>query len=340
MLRIKPVYLTVLAIIFLFFSCDIHEKMKSCENSCIVQLTAAGIGKGNIYSALRLGKDLSRLTLWIFDEKGLFLEKTEIDGEIIKANDYTFRLALGPGNYKFIAWIGAEDQLYKLPELTPGISTEKELTLKLDRNDSKSQNEKLTPLWHGFLPDVEVLPMAETRVVLPMIKDTNTLITIVQSTSGEDIISGDFDLKILADNGFIDYNNSLLQDDRLTYGAYWQQSVQVDAGPEESTQSVSVLRAEMNTLRLLTNKSVRFVITDNKTGANILDINLIQYLLLTREMEEVKEGISLLDQDYLDFQDIYSIIFFLTPTGNEKNPYLVLTLNINGWTIRPNDGIL
>ena len=102
-----------------------------------------------------------------------------------------------------------------------------------------------------------------------------------------------------------------------------------------SNNAFSVARSELNTLRLTTENNTRFVVTNKNTGKILLNINLTEYLLLTRELAAGSNTLS--DQEYLDNQCNYSIVFFMTPTGNTREPYVCLTMNINGWIIGLNN---
>ena len=72
----------------------------------------------------------------------------------------------------------------------------------------------------------------------------------------------------------------------------------------------------------------------------VLDINLIQYILMTREYYENRVGAKLTDQQYLDYEDKYSLMFTMMPTGSIINPYAMVELRINGWVLRPQDAIM
>lgn len=45
-------------------------------------------------------------------------------------------------------------------------------------------------------------------------------------------------------------------------------------------------------------------------------------------------------QEYLDRQDRYNLIFFLSPTEDPQKPYICLQMQVNGWIIRINDAEL
>lgn len=65
-----------------------------------------------------------------------------------------------------------------------------------------------------------------------------------------------------------------------------------------------------------------------------MDVDLTHYLLMTRPLFEESSGVELSDQDYLDYEDQFNVIFYLTPMGRLE------ALNINGWIIRLNDAQL
>jgi hypothetical protein len=85
----------------------------------------------------------------------------------------------------------------------------------------------------------------------------------------------------------------------------------------------------------MTDKSTRLIIRERHTERLVLDIDLVQYILLTRERYEQKVGMKLTDQQYLDYEDSFSLMFVLMPTGSIVNPYAMIELRINGWIIRP-----
>lgn len=100
------------------------------------------------------------------------------------------------------------------------------------------------------------------------------------------------------------------------------------------TGEVSLARARLNTLRLLADQEARLVVTDRVSGQKVVDVDLTRYLLMTRPLFEESNGVELSDQDYLDYEDRFNVIFYLTPMGKLE------ALNINGWIIRLNDAQL
>ena len=82
---------------------------------------------------------------------------------------------------------------------------------------------------------------------------------------------------------------------------------------------------EMNTMRLLEHKKVYLTLTRKSDGKELMRIDLLPYLLLTK-----MEGHNIPAQEYLDRQSEYAIVFFYNP---ELLNFLSTKIVINGWTI-------
>ncbi|EJW99925.1 protein containing DUF1812 [gut metagenome] len=166
-------------------------------------------------------------------------------------------------------------------------------------------------------------------VVIGLTKDTNRFRIVVQGTEGMDLLSSDIHVSINDRNGWLAPDNSLLPDERITYRPYFQAAA--DVSGKEGKRLPTVI-SELNTLRLVESQHPRLII-HTSNGEVLVDIDLIEYLLLTK-----MEGHQMSSQEYLDRQDEYALIFFLNKDalGN----YLLLQVKINGWIIRPQSGNL
>lgn len=338
--QIAKYLLTVLMCLPMVACTDwIKDDLDDCPTGCYVHFRVADdlakIGKTGIEG---FAGEVSHITLFVFDNEGYFVEScSELD------RNFDMNITLEPGKYQMMAWAGLTDTNYRLPALTKGSTTLQEVILSLQRDEENRQNSYLTPLWHGAPVQTEVREAEMNEITIEMMKNTNTFVTILQDTSGKPLEGDTYSYEIVADNGRMAYDNTVLADDAISYGSYLVETANVDASAEEGMEdavSLSVARAELNTLRLMTDRPARFVVTEKATGRKILNINLTQYLLLTREQYEGKIGHRLTDQEYLDYEDHYSIVFFLSPTGEAESPYLCLSLKINGWIVRLNDNII
>ena len=191
---------------------------------------------------------------------------------------------------------------------------------------------------------------------ISLAKNTNKLRVVLQDTEGYSMDVKDFSFRIVADNGYMDYDNSLLDDDTISYLPYHTESVDIAAGSADdqingkpANQYVAV--AELNTLRLMAGENYRLIVRHKAFEEDVLNINLNNYLLLTK-----MEGHDISAQEYLDRQDEYSVIFFLTPVECPDCPpvdpvdpvdpdepdipiigYKCFVIQVNDWVIRLND---
>ena len=177
-----------------------------------------------------------------------------------------------------------------------------------------------------------------------MHKTNNNIVVVLQDFNGNPISGDTFTYEIKTANGRMAHDHSLLEDDVISYGAYFIETANLsdydDTKSENPQMDLSVARAELNTLRFVKGNDTRLVIRERAGGRLVLDINLIQYILMTREYYENRVGVKLTDQQYLDYEDKYSIIFTMMPVGSIINPYTLVQLRINGWVLRPQDAIL
>lgn len=311
--------LTVLA------SCEsIYDSLPPCE--CRVHF----VYDYNMKFADAFQHEVTKAALFICDDRGKFLQRRDIEGSELKAN--SIALNLEPGTYRLLTWAGLDDSSYEWPELTPGVSTIEEIRVKTLRTADGTQPNELEPLWHAL----DTLTVTATRhedKEISLAKNTNKVRVILQGKYGNSLNAEDFTFQIKADNGYMDYDNSLLKDDTITYLPYYRESVDVGAEGDmidgkPAGQYAAV--AEMNTMRLMEGRNYRLIIRHKDFENDVLNVNLNSYLLLTK-MDEHKISA----QEYLDRQDEYSIIFFLAPTGNPDAPYNCW-VKVKDWVLRIN----
>ena len=340
-----PCRVTLLLSLLSLVSCKMmQDNLADCPNGVWVKLEVTmDVEYGGKYSAQSFADDLNNIGLWVFDENGVFINKFREDGAVLKQNDNTMNLPIDPGKYRMVVWTGTEDTHYEVSEMIPGVSTLSDLKVRVARDIQSRQSSKLPSLWHGRIEDAIVKASEYTHLSIELTKNTNTVISVLHDLSGTDLDSDDYTFEIIADNGYMGYDNRLLPDADITYNAYLIETALVSNGGTKTVDTrgdettLAVARAELNTLRLMEDRPSRFVVTNKKTGAKILNINLTEYLLLTREYYTGSNGTQMSKQAYLDYEDLYRIIFFLAPTGNSSEPYLCTTLEINGWIIRLNN---
>ena len=185
------------------------------------------------------------------------------------------------------------------------------------------------PLFHGIATDQDFTenPGSERRATVYLTKNTNVVRIVLQHLSGETVNADDFEFTITDDNGWMAADNSLLDDETLTYHAwsvYDGEAALGDDAESEGITSVGAAIAELTVGRLMTDHRPILTIR-NKSGETILSIPLIDYCLLVKG----NYNRSMSDQEYLDRQDEYNMVFFL----DENDRWVNSTIYINSWKV-------
>ncbi|WP_373149569.1 FimB/Mfa2 family fimbrial subunit [Bacteroides finegoldii] len=301
-------YGSCLLLLLVLFSCtSIDETLPECR------LYVRFRYDYNMEFSDAFASQVNRVDVFVFDKDGTFVMKKSEQGETL-GGSYRMPLPLPAGEYRIAAWAGMSDD-FEMPEPVAGKTTLEELTVRMKREESLVHNKALNPLWYGGVQAVSFTGRQEQTETVSLIKDTNKFRFILQKSGpGEELDINDCLFEIRADNGYYDWNNDLLDDDMISYRPYYLEKVE-DVG----------IVVEMNTMRLLEHKKVYLTLTRKSDGKELMRIDLIPYLLLTK-----MEGHNIPAQEYLDRQSEYAIVFFYNP---ELLNFLSTKIVINGWTI-------
>lgn len=256
---------------------------------------------------------VDKVELYVFDKDGKFLFKQAEEGSMLGTGSYLMEVKLPVGQYQFMAWAGAHDS-YDITSLQAGVSSITDLKLQLKREETLIIDKELEPLWYGEINNVDFTGTTDQTEVINLIKDTNKVRFVFQG-SNEDSWGVDvnaYTYEIIESNGYLAHDNSLLGDDNLSFRPYHIEQKNLAAGI-----------VELNTMRFLANRNARFVVTEKATGKKVFNINLTDFLVMTKI-----EGHNMSAQEYLDRESEYKIVFFFA----DNDPWLVLQININGWT--------
>lgn len=300
----------LLACMGMMSSCDIfNEDLSECRLSVKFKYDY------NMLSTDEFHAEVDRVTLFVFDKDDKFLFKQSAEVSSLTTGDNLMDIQLPVGRYKFMAWAGVHDS-YEISSLVAGTSTITDLKLRLKRDQSLIIDKKLEPLWYGEIIDVDFTGTTHQTEVINLIKDTKRIRCMFQNASGKnnDLLLNDYKFEILSANGYLDYDNSLLKDDILSYYPYYT---------EQKSNSIMII--ELNTLRLVSDHEARFIITEKATAKTVLDIDLIDFFSLV-EMEGHKWS----EQEYFDRQSEYLITFYLKDPGTS---WIAAQIVINGWTL-------
>lgn len=315
----------------------IYEDEGDCTPYCYVRF----VYDRNMEFADAFASKVNAVDLYVFDENGKFVMQTSEHGDALKADGYRMPLNVQPWRYTVVAWcgLGGDNDTYDVPDMTPGQSTLQDLKCRLadrERHDTEVSVGEIDRLYHGIttftLPD----EYGDHVYTVSLTKNTNDVRIVLQNTSGEALNADDFTFAVTDENGYLDYDNSVLDDELLTYRPWYvsQGTAGVDTGGAEGITSVSAVVAELTVSRLVKDKhnGTNTMLTVRKakpeadgTHKTVLSIPLIDYALLVkgnynRDMD---------DQEYLDRQDEYNMVFFLDNDGN----WLSSSIIINSWRV-------
>ena len=305
-----------------FVSCDkcIYEDLSTCPLR--VQLRY----DYNMEYVDRWHREAEDVHLYVFDEAGRFVSEM-IDAAAPYEEKQTFELQLAPGNYTIMALCGHRmGTLYKESKLQVGTSTMKDLLVEISRAEDKRIATELPPLLYGVSKDVKIQGDGSRLIVVPMAKWTNQIRLVMQDISEggkSNIKLENYDFRITAPNGRYNGAGEVLTDDVLTYTPYYAEQIKGSGG----------IAVELNTLRLLTNQKQRLIITERTTGEELLNVDLLSLLLQTKFHANNK----LSDQEFLDREDHYVIIFAFDGKPVTRETFLAVNVWINGWLIREQD---
>lgn len=317
----------------------------SCENGFIFE----GEGDCGTYYRIRFKYDynikfadaftneVNSVALYVFDENDVLVEEiATTDKQALSSGSFEIPLELEPGRYTLMAWGGLmdEESFDMLADTQVGVTKREELQVRMhrqyDENGKATISEDLLPLFHGSMPlEVKDIPGTFTET-MSLMKNTNVIRILLHEISGHDIDASKFIFEINDDNGLYDWDNTILDDEMITYSA-WHQSTgtaDVDDNDVKAVTSVSVALAELTIGRMRAGDSPVLHIKDRETGKDVFRIPVADYALLVKG--NYRQGMG--DQEYLDRQDEYTMTFFL-----DEGEWLSSVIYINSWRVVLND---
>lgn len=287
----------------------------------------------NIKFADAFANEVGSVALYIFDENDILVEEIATsDKEVLSSGTFEIPLELEPGNYTLMAWGGLmnEESFDMLVDTKIGVTRREELQVKMhrqyDANGKAKVSEDLLPLFHGTMPlEVKDIPGTFTET-MSLMKNTNVIRVLLHEISGHNVDANKFIFEINDDNGLYAWDNTVLDDEMITYSAWHQStgSAEVNDSDVKAVTSVSVALAELTVGRMRAGDSPVLHIKNRETGKDVFRIPIADYALLVKGNYREKMG----DQEYLDRQDEYTMTFFL-----DEGEWVSSVIYINSWRV-------
>lgn len=324
------------------------------EGDCAVTYRIKFRYDRNLKWADAFASEVHSVRLYAFDNNGNLVAEYADRGDHLADPDYSMLLDLPAGEYHFVAWCGLDNpqakvQNFVVPQTSLRSTTLDDLTCRLNRYTDQYKahsNDWLEFMFHGQLDAVlpENLDGGDYLYVMPLTKDTNHIRIILQHLNGEDLDVSKFGFTIEDDNGFYANDNSLLDDDMITYTPYSTSSavagiIKEDGSSAAGSRAVETCKtaiADFSVARMMSSHTdrMRLNITyfDNQTGETrkIASVPVIDYALLARDYYEMYYGHPMADnREFLDREDEYLLTFFI----DENYYWYNAVIYINSWRI-------
>lgn len=280
------------------------------------------------------------LTLHIYDADGKFVEThTETTG-VLSDEDYRMRLDLPAGDYRLIAYGGAECDAasfhHTAVPAAGSLDTEAGMRLDADCLQEGNPRRRLHDHFYGSLRvHVEEGTATYTRATVRMMKNTNYFRIMLQHLSYEPLDGRDYEFSITDDNTLFDHRNELLDAGEVTYTPW--DSGKVTTGSAElrddeevrTITQVQMAYADLSTSRLMMKRSPRLSVKHRQSGEEIISLPLKEYLLALRSGHFDWTG----EQEFLDRKSDWQLFFFLDSDRHWNKTYI----RVDNWIVRINE---
>ena len=294
----------------------------------------------NLKRANAFANEVNSIALYVFDQNDVLVDySTTADKDALSKEKFEMHLQLAPGKYRLLAWGGVmnEESFDILTDAKIGETKIEEVQVKMHRkyndNGEAVVDQDLLPLYHGMMP-IKVSDEEGTyRHTMSLMKDTNVVRILLQELSGHEADADDFIFEIEDSNGLYDWNNTLLDDEQITYSAWYKESVSTDMEPSSrAVESVDGALAELTIGRIrVDDYSPILRIRNSETGEDIVRRPLADYALMVMGQHNIGMG----RQEYLDRADEYNLTFFL-----DEGEWVSTVINIHSWRVVLNDTVL
>jgi hypothetical protein len=317
----------------------------------------------NMKFADAFAHEVHSVQLYVLDDhNNLVWKGEEHDHPTLEAEGYEMTIPaekITPGNsYNLLAWCGSKHlddcSCYTIDSssrATDGIMAD----LEYDIPDEQVVQDSIDNLYHGLVKNV-LFPKAEGKqrvATIPLTKDTNRFVIVLQHLSGRAIGRDDFSFRIEANNQLLSQENEIVvhdeaqaidQDNGLEYDVEYRPwaiatasadmsgHISLSDGEAVATDEsysedgvLNVVVAELTVNRLVVEDDPRLIVTNNTTGDVVFDIPVKDYALMVKG----RENQDMSDQEYLDRQDEYNMTFFL----DERDRWFSTYIYINSWRV-------
>ena len=281
------------------------------------------------------------------------LNSSFIDPSILGEETYAMNVDIDLSQYHLVVWAGLNDESFAVPLLYPNQAKIDELrvkTLRKEATRSTTEDEKgqyivdnsLHSLWHGEVKKGTTTRSGRQQITeVSLVKNTNTIRVVVAQVNQSGgpvtrLTQKTFECAIYDNNGYMNYDNTLLEDNLLTYKPYNVTSDVVStrafSSADEPAKQYNGIVSEMSVARLVESQKPELTIKNTATQEVLFQSSdLVKYFEEVDAEKYKDRNYSL--QEYLDREDKYELVIFV----DEKLALIKTVIQVNDWIIQLND---
>ncbi|MBQ9356616.1 MAG: FimB/Mfa2 family fimbrial subunit [Prevotella sp.] len=276
----------------------------------------------NILDVDAASKYVTDAYIYIYDADGNYVKRIYTTQDELAANNYRVRVEdLPEGDYQFLVWSGMGNRSYAVAGDTQDMDSFL-LSLTTDGDASSTQ---LPGLYHGLLTNVHY-DDAYAEHDVELMKNTNQLACIVVSVTEQNELSTDeYTMRLVSANSVMDARNQLATDKETAYNPFAEESITIN---DADYGELHGLKYDISTLRLMARRDSRIILEKKSTGQTLINVSIPEYIGMIGSLY-TNLGRQLSVQEYLDRQDFYTIVFYLSADLDE-----LIQLRVNNWRLR------
>lgn len=215
-LKRKPVLLIYILILSFLSACD---SLFEDGVDCIQGVNVSFYSKTQCDTDTVYPVQIKDISLCIFDKDGILVSYQK-SNDLTLQKSYSQRIEVNGGLYTVVAWSGLDNDHYELASLQTGATKKHDLLFRLKRAAGVASSIEGRRVYYGESPAVYVEqatgpePIFENTSV-NMLEITNRVTVIVEGLTRAE----DYQIEIESDNGSMNVDGSIAQDEVLEHDA-------------------------------------------------------------------------------------------------------------------------
>jgi len=313
--------LTIVCIMALTSCTWVKDERDECLNGFWLRLHYTY----NILDVEAAQKYVKDADVYVYDADGQYVKRIHATLSDLIENGYRVKVeGLTEGDYQFVVWSGMGNSQYAV---TADTQTMDDFRLSLAGAGTRFSG-ALPDLYYGYKSTVHY-DDSYALYDVELMKNTNQLSCLVVSVSDQqELEANDYSMKVVAANSTMDARNRIVSGTETIYESF-DQGVAVIDDPEYG--ELHGLKFNIMTLRLMSNSDSRLVLVKKSTDQTLFNISFTEYIGMIGSFYTAI-GRPLTAQEYLDRQDFYTIVFFLSDDLDQ-----LIKLQVNSWRLRSNN---